>query len=90
MSICSPISLWEQVTFWFDSDDDIHFVLDQHTKLDFYSAISQTQQSLGRHVVPLRHIILNSEPTTLCFYSLVGNYLYHIYLLFKFTVANYH
>ena len=73
---------------WLDGDDDIRFVLDQHTKLDFYSAISLTQQSLGRHVTPLRHIIL--IPTTLSFYSLVDNYLYHIYLLFKFTVVNYY
>ena len=36
----------EQVTFWWDDvhDDDVHFVLDQ--------------QSAGRHVDPLGHIIL--------------------------------
>jgi len=35
--------------------------LDQHTWLDFYSASSlkqQSQQSMGRHVASLRHIIL--------------------------------
>ena len=32
--------------------------LNQHTVLDFYSASSLKQQSAGRHVEPLRHIIL--------------------------------
>jgi hypothetical protein len=36
----------------------VHFVLDQHTELDFYSARSLKQQSAGRHVAPLGHIIL--------------------------------
>ena len=34
------------------------FVLDQHAWLDFYSASSLKQQSMGRHVAPLGHIIL--------------------------------
>jgi hypothetical protein len=37
---------------------DITMVLDQHAELDFYSASSLKQQSVGRHVTPLRHIIL--------------------------------
>ena len=41
------------------NDDDIRFVLDQHAELDFYSASSLKQQSAGRHVTPLGHIILN-------------------------------
>ena len=40
------------------NDDQIRFVLDQHSKLDFYSASSLKQQSADRHVVPLGHIIL--------------------------------
>ena len=36
-----------------------HFVLDQHAELDFYSASSLKQQPIGRHVTPIRHIILN-------------------------------
>jgi len=40
------------------NDDDVPFVLDQHVKLDFYSASSMKQQSAGRHVAPLKHIIL--------------------------------
>jgi hypothetical protein len=43
---------------WNDDDDDVQFVLDQHAELDFYSASSLKQQSVGRHVSPLRHIIL--------------------------------
>jgi len=39
-------------------DDDFHFILDQHPELDFYSASSLKQQSVYRHVTPLRHIIL--------------------------------
>ena len=32
--------------------------LDQHAEVDFYSASSLKQQSAGRHVAPLWHIIL--------------------------------
>jgi hypothetical protein len=39
-------------------NDEVHFVLDQHTELDFYSASSLKQQSADRHVAPLGHIIL--------------------------------
>ena len=42
---------------WND-DGDFHFELDQHAELDFYSAISLKQQSAGRHVASLGHIIL--------------------------------
>ena len=52
----------EQVNFQWD-DDEVCFVINQHALnelLDFYSASSlkQKQQSAGRHVAPLRHIIL--------------------------------
>jgi hypothetical protein len=39
-------------------DDDVHFVLDHFAELDFYRVSSLKQQSEGRHVVPLEHIIL--------------------------------
>jgi hypothetical protein len=39
-------------------DDEVRFVLDQYAELDFYSASSFKQQSAGRHVAPLGHIIL--------------------------------
>ena len=42
---------------WADNDE-VRFVLDQHAELDFYSASSLKQQSAGRHVTPLGHIIL--------------------------------
>ena len=46
------------------NDNDVRFVLDQHAELDFYSASnSLKQQSTGRHVTPLGHIILiTSQP----------------------------
>jgi len=46
--------LLEQVTFRWD-DDDICFVLDQHTEFDFYCTNSLKQQSTGnyRNVAPL-------------------------------------
>ena len=47
----------EQVNFQRD-DKEVRFVLDQHAELDFYSASSLKQQSAGRHVTPLGHIIL--------------------------------
>ena len=44
--------------FQWDDDDEVRFVLDQYAELDFYSASSFKQQSAGRHVAPLGHIIL--------------------------------
>ena len=38
--------------------DEVHFVIDQHAEVDVYSASSLKQQSAGRHVAPLGHIIL--------------------------------
>jgi hypothetical protein len=48
----------------FDWDDDeLRFVLDQHTELDIYSASLLKQQYSGRHVASLGHIILiQSQP----------------------------
>jgi hypothetical protein len=54
----SAISWWEQVNFQGDNDDEVHFVLDQHAEFDFYSASSLKQQFAGKHIAPLRHIIL--------------------------------
>jgi hypothetical protein len=51
------ISWRVQVNFQWD-DDEVCFVLDQHAELDFYGASSLKQQSAGRHVTPLWHIIL--------------------------------
>ena len=50
------ISWRKQVNFQWD--DDVHFLLDQHAELYFYSASSLKQQSAGRHDAPLGHIIL--------------------------------
>ena len=35
--------------------DDVHFVLDQHAKLDFHSSVKQ--ESVGTHVAPLIALI---------------------------------
>ena len=48
------ISWWEQVTFWWDDDGDVHFVL-EHAEFNMYSASSLKQQSTGRHIAPLGH-----------------------------------
>ena len=40
------LSRREQVNFQWD-DDEVRFVLDQHSELDFYSASSLNQQSAG-------------------------------------------
>jgi len=53
----SAISWWEKINFQWD-DDEVRFVLDQHAWLDLNSARSLKQQSAGRHVAPLGHIIL--------------------------------
>jgi hypothetical protein len=47
----------ESVNFQWD-DDEVRFVLDQHTYLDFYSANSLKQHSPDWHVASLEHIIL--------------------------------
>jgi transposase len=44
--------------FYLAYDDEVRLVLDQHVELDFYSASSLKQQSAGRQVAPLGHIIL--------------------------------
>ena len=50
--------LWrEQVNYQWD-DDEVRFVLDQHAELVCYSASSLKQQSAGRNVTPIGHIIL--------------------------------
>ena len=43
----STTSWREQVTFWWDDDYDVRFVLDQHAELDIYNANSLKQQSHG-------------------------------------------
>jgi hypothetical protein len=54
-----PFSLLAPKTFNCQlDDDDIRFIQDQHTELDFYSVSSLKQQSAGRHVALLGHIIL--------------------------------
>jgi hypothetical protein len=58
----SAISWREHVYFQWD-DDEVRFVSDQHAYLDFFSASSLKQQSAGRHVAPLGHIIsIPSQP----------------------------
>ena len=48
------------INFWREHDDDVCFVQDQHAslQLDFHIASSLKQQSTGKNVAPLRHIIL--------------------------------
>jgi hypothetical protein len=42
---------------------DFHFLLHQHTQLNFHSASSLKQQSVGRHVTLNGHIIvIPSQP----------------------------
>ena len=58
MSKFSAISWREQITFWSDDEDDVHFVQDQQAEVDFYSGSLLKQQSVCRHVAPLGYIIL--------------------------------
>ena len=39
-------------------DDEVRHALDQNAQLDFHIASPLKQQSVDRHVAPLRHIIL--------------------------------
>ena len=46
-----------------DGDDDVSIELDQHAELEFHSANSLKQQSAGRHVLTLGHILLIKSQT---------------------------
>jgi hypothetical protein len=70
MSTFSAMSWQEQVTFWRDYKD-VQFVLYQHAQSDFDSASLLKQQSTGRHIAPLHKHYPDSEPTSLCSFSLV-------------------
>jgi hypothetical protein len=59
-AIFSAISCREQVIFQGDGDE-VHFLQDQLTELNFYSASSLKQQFAGRDVAPIGYIIL-SQP----------------------------
>jgi hypothetical protein len=48
-------------------DDEVRLVLDQHAELVFYSSSSLKQQSVGRHVALLGHIILFRANQSLLF-----------------------
>ena len=50
--------LWGEQAKFDNMKNDVRFVRYQYTKLHYYSARSLKQQPTGRHVVPLRHIIL--------------------------------
>ena len=50
------------------NDDDIHFVLDKHAYLDFYSVSSLKQQSMVRHIAQLGHIFLILSQPGFCSY----------------------
>jgi hypothetical protein len=53
-------------------DDEVHFELDQHAELDFYSASSLKQQSDDRQTCrSTRTHCPDSEPTCICSYSFV-------------------
>ena len=68
--------------WWFVSVSDVHFVLDQHAEMDFYSAISLKQQSVGRCVASLGHIILIWFQANICLRS------YHLVLCAKRRSTN--
>ena len=73
MSNFAAISWREQVTFnEMMMMSGICFVLDQHAEVDFYSARSLKQQSAGRRQCrSTRSHYSDSEPTSLCSYSIM-------------------
>ena len=72
-------------------DDEVHFIPDQHDKLDFYSASSLKQQSADRHVAPLGHInlILNQPVFALSPFCCVlrGEATHTNFIVFDFTLC---
>jgi hypothetical protein len=72
---CCEIWFWSSIIFSWD-DDDICILLDQHTgtQLDLYSASSLQQQSMGKNIAPLWHIIfilIRSQPVFALNYSIM-------------------
>jgi hypothetical protein len=57
-------------TSYIQRNYDIRFVLYQHAKYDLYSASSLKQQSMGRYVGPLGHLILIPSQPVFCSYCL--------------------
>ena len=57
----------------YPSEKKLHvcFVLDQHAYCSWISIVLAPQQSAGRYVIPLKHIILIPEPINLCSCSLI-------------------
>jgi hypothetical protein len=53
MSNFSAISRREQVTFWWDDNDDVLFILDLYAEMDLHSASSLKRQSAVKHVPPV-------------------------------------
>ena len=51
-------SVMARTSYFQWNDGDVRFVLDQHAELDLFSASTLKQQSAGRHIAPLGHIIL--------------------------------
>ena len=78
------------------NDDDVSFVLDQHTKLHLHSATIVSSTSQSRHVAPLGHIIvipsrLVFDLTPLCYVlSRCGNKYYFHSIWFHPTEARTH
>ena len=52
-------------------NDDAHLVLHEHAELDICDVNSVKQQSVGRHVAPLGHIIQNNSSTVAYFFKYV-------------------
>jgi hypothetical protein len=68
----SSISWREQVNFqWNDYNNEVRIILDQHAELDFSSPSSLNQQSAGRLVAPLGHIILIPSQPVFALFSLI-------------------
>jgi hypothetical protein len=57
MSNFSAKSWREHVTFWWDDNDDVHFVLHQHAELDFYSVRTHYSDSEPTSVKTLQNKI---------------------------------
>ena len=58
MSNFSAILRREQVTFWWDDNDDVLFILDLYAEMNLHSASSLKRQFAVKHVPSLEHIFL--------------------------------
>ena len=83
--IFSAISMPQQVTSWWNDDDYVRLVLDQYAELNLYSSETLKQQSAGRYVPSLGHVILIPRQPVFALSPLCSNKYHFVVFVFTWT-----